>query len=58
MLKYHRDYLLSIIYSDESRFCNDPDNQCHWIRNDDFRKEMCQSIENFKIGTMVRAAIL
>ena len=57
ILKYHRDHLLSIIFSDESRFCNDPDNQCHWIRNDDFREEMYAKYEKFKFGTMVWAAI-
>ena len=57
MLKYHKDHSLSIIFSDESRFFNVPDNQCHWIRNDDFREEMCAKYEKFKFGTMVWEAI-
>lgn len=45
MLKLYRDHLLFIVFCDKSNFCANPDNQCYWMLNDDFREEMCAKYE-------------
>lgn len=57
MLRYHRNHLLLKKFGDKSRFCSDPDNQCHWIPKDKYREEMCAKYEKYKFGATVWATI-
>ena len=57
MLLYYRNILTIIVFSDESRFCQSPDNRCIWLRSNDFRESRSAKYSKYTFGTMVWAAI-
>ena len=46
-----------IVFSDESRFANDPDNRQHWLQSSDFREKRCARQSKYTYSTMVWGAI-
>ncbi len=46
-----------IVFSDESRFANDPDNRQHWLQSSDFREKRCARQSKYTFSTMVWGAI-
>ena len=57
MLSNNRDIFELILFSDECRFCNAPDNRSRWIRSNDFREDHCARYKKYTFGTMVWGAI-
>ena len=53
---YQKDFHI-ILFSDESRFSNDPDNRMQWIVSNDFRDKVCAQYSKNKITTMVLGCI-
>lgn len=48
---------MHIIFSDECRECNLPDNRCKWIFINDFRDAKSAQFSSKKISTMMWAAV-
>lgn len=42
-----------IVFSDECRFANDPDNRQHWIQSCDFRERRCAQHSKYTFPSMV-----
>ena len=57
MIEKDEDYYKSIIFSDESRFCNSPDNLLIWRHPDDFSDKVCISSAKKNISVMIWGAI-
>ena len=57
MLSQNKSNLKNIIFSDESRFCNSPDNLMIWRRKDDYSDETTIEFSKKFIQTMAWAAI-
>lgn len=57
MLANHKNIFEYILFSDECRFCNTPDNHSWWIRSNDFREERCAIYKKYTFGTMVCGSI-
>ena len=57
MLAHFRGIFKCIIFSDECRFCQTPDNNCRWIMCNDFREEKCAKYSKYTFGTMAWGAI-
>ena len=57
MLENYSKYFPCIVFSDECRFANDPDNRQHWLLSDDFREKRCARCSKFSFSTMAWGAI-
>lgn len=57
MLTYHQDDMPIIIFSDECRVCNQPDNKERWVLINDFREANCAEYTSYKFSTMMWAPV-
>ena len=57
MLVYHEQEFPIILFSDECRVCNLPDNKSRWVLVNDFRESQCAEYSSYKFGTMMWATI-